>query len=160
MFASVQDPANPTTSPVTALYNSPQNAPVPSGYIGLIASNDSRIAVFNTPSPAKLAGVAIAAGIEITSTSTPALNGTYPLDPASQANINAVITYILLNGTFPNNAATLNWYDISGTSHTFPSIAEFKAFSTATANYVTTVIEYGASGGTSGSLPALPITIA
>lgn len=102
---------------------------------------------------------AIASGITITSTGTSALNGTYPLDPATQAKVNGVTTCILVNGTFPNNATTLNWYDISGVSHTFPNVTAFKNFANAFVNYITPIDEYANSGGASGSLPPNQITI-
>jgi hypothetical protein len=45
-YASVEDTTNPTTSPLTGLYQSPQSSPTPPGYIGPIAETDSRIATF------------------------------------------------------------------------------------------------------------------
>jgi hypothetical protein len=107
-----------------------------------------------------LAETTLLAGLNITSTSTPAINGLYSLTPTSQNNINATITYILLNGTFPGGGSTMAWADASGNPHVFPSIAEFKAFATAVANFVSTVSIYGDTGGAQGSIPANNITIA
>ena len=46
MLVSVQDPTNPTTSPVTGIFASEQQPPAPAGYIGEIDDNDPRIAAF------------------------------------------------------------------------------------------------------------------
>jgi len=100
---------------------------------------------------------AIAAGVEITSSGTPTLNGTYSVDADSTADINAVITYILVNGNFPGNSSTMKWADVDGDFHTFNDVATFKAFASAIANYVAQVTIYGAGGG--GSLPSNQIAI-
>lgn len=113
-----------------------------------------------TPTAAQQAAAALNAGIEITSTSTPLLNGTYSTSPESSANVNAVTTYILLTGTFINGATQMPWYDMDGNQHIFPSVDEFKAFATAFANYVAAVSIYGISGGAVGPLPSSQVTIA
>jgi hypothetical protein len=100
------------------------------------------------------AAAAIAGGMLIKSASTPALNGTYAVDANAQGNINAVVTYILLNGNFPNGAQTLNWTDMSGVVHAFPNTATFNAFATGAANFVYQVATYGYSGGTVGTIPS------
>lgn len=82
----------------------------------------------------------LAAGLQITSTSTPALNGTYAATPAAQGNINAVVTYIQIHQSFPpSGGSTMVWYDQGGTPHTFPSTAEFLAFATAEADFAASV---------------------
>ncbi len=45
-YVSVEDPTQPSTSPVTGIFYAPQNAPVPPGYIGEISDGDARIAAF------------------------------------------------------------------------------------------------------------------
>jgi hypothetical protein len=113
-----------------------------------------------TPSPAQVARAALANGLAVTSASHgSALNGTYALDQTSQNSVNATITYILLNGTFPGGGTAMPWIDKSGAAHTWPSIEEFKAFATAYTNYVTAVSLYAASNGAAGSLPSNRITI-
>lgn len=106
------------------------------------------------------ANSAIAAGLAIQSTSTPALNGTYSIDATATANMNAIETYILRNGTFPGNQTTMAYLDSSGAPHIFPSVTLFNEFATAVANYAAAVLLYGYSGGTEGSLPSQPVTIA
>lgn len=120
----------------------------------------------NTPDPyvaptltvAQQAANALSAGLIITSTSTPAISGTYPLDTLTQAKIDAIITFILANGTFPEGSATFEWPDTVGALHVFPSIAEFKLWATAIANYVNLLDLYGLGIGT--TLPAATVTIA
>lgn len=102
---------------------------------------------------------AISAGIVIASTSTSSLNGTYGLDQISQSNVNATVTYILLNGTFPGGGATMPWVDQNGGVHIWPNVTEFKAFATEFANYVAAVALYSVSNGASGSLPPNTVTI-
>ena len=110
---------------------------------------------------ATLAGIeALAAGVPIQSTSTSSLNATYSCDGGSQANINATVTYILLNGTFPGGGSTMPWADVTGAIHVFPNVAVFKGFATATANYVAAAELYADSGGVDGSLLGTPVVIA
>ena len=66
--------------------------------------------------------------------------------------IQAVSLYIAANGTFPAGLTAMPWPDSSGTLHYFPTTAEFMAFSTAIANYVT-MIDLGMT------LPTPPVTI-
>ena len=94
---------------------------------------------------------ALAAGIQITSTSTPALSGTYAIDATHQQLIAAEQFYILTKGTFTNGGTTKPWLDLSGVAHTFPSTAEFTAFAEAVAQYVDALM--------AGTTPAQPVTI-
>jgi len=111
------------------------------------------------PTAAQQAGLLLAGGIQLMSTSTPALNGTYSTSATSITNVNAVATYILINNAFPGGLGTMPWYDVNGTGHTFPSIAEFKLFATAFANFVALVQLYADSNGDIGPLPSNQITI-
>ncbi len=101
--------------------------------------SDGAIIAFVPTALQQLQSQAIAAldgGLTITSTSTPALNGTYACDDAHQARINRIQGFIAANSKFPNSLAALPWPDISGTVHEFPSTAEFTAFASAVADYV------------------------
>lgn len=124
--------------------------------------NGTAIVEASTPplTPAQQAEAAMAAGIIITSTGTPSIDGTYSIGPASQANVNATVTYILLNNAFPRGQQTLPWATVDGTVHLFPSVAVFKAFATAFADFVAAVAVYADSNGTVGSIPSNQITIA
>jgi hypothetical protein len=98
----------------------------------------------------------IAAGIGITSVGTPALDGTYAIDPTSQGDIVAVSAYIGEFGTFPNAQTTLPYPDISGTIHTFPSVLEWAGFAKAVADYVA-AIEETANILTAGGSASWPV---
>lgn len=116
--------------------------------------------VISTAQAAINAGnVLLAAGINITSTSTPELDGTYSLTVQSQLDINAVETYILRNNTFPQGQTTTYWADKAGGIHQFPSVAVFNAFATALADFIDVVEDYQNSGGEVGSLPSPNVTI-
>jgi hypothetical protein len=117
--------------------------------------------VVPTPEPvpgaaaAAAAGVAFAAGLAVTSTATPALNGTYPIDPATQAHMQAEVIAILLNGTFADGTGTVVWADTGGEPHTFGSVGEFKVFASTIAAYVAALYKYA-----SGILTTLPTATA
>lgn len=100
---------------------------------------------------AATAAAAFTAGIQIASTSTPALNGTYAIDATHQQLIAAEQLYILTKGTFTNGGATKPWLDMSGAAHTFPSTAEFTAFAEAVAQYIDALMV--------GTVPAQPVAI-
>jgi len=65
--------------------------------------------------------VRIALGIEITSDSTPAVNGTYALDSVSTGQIFQIGVITKQFGTFPSGSFTQMYPDISGTLHEFPT---------------------------------------
>jgi hypothetical protein len=77
---------------------------------------------------------AIAAGLAITSTSTPALNATYPLDPETLFEITAVEAGIAGGQGLPLGAATVTFVDISGNPVSFTP-AQFTAWAAAIRNY-------------------------
>lgn len=100
----------------------------------------------------------LGAGLTITSTGTPALNATYPVDAITQQQINAEITSILLNSAFTDGTTTLTtWLDVTGTAHSF-SITNYKNFATAFASFVTGCAK--CINGQASSLPATTATIA
>jgi hypothetical protein len=110
------------------------------------------------PTLAQQAQAALLSGLAITSTSTPTLNGTYAIDVASQQKINSVALFVAVNQNFPGGTTSYPWLDMSGTAHTFPSIAEFDAFATAVANYVAQLDMIIVTN--TGTLPASTVTIA
>lgn len=110
------------------------------------------------PTLAQQAAAAINAGLTITSTGTPALNGTYACDDAHQARINRVQGFIEANGKFPNGLTELPWPDMSGAIHLFPTTAEFTAFASAIADYVMALD--AVIMGVSTALPAISVKIA
>jgi hypothetical protein len=112
-----------------------------------------------SPTPAQQAAYAINAGIVLTSTGTPALNSTYATNAAAQQQLNAIMTYIIVNNAFPGGSTQLPWPDANMTLHTFPSVISFQAFATAIANFVSEVMIYANSNGVIGSIPINTITI-
>lgn len=78
---------------------------------------------------------ALAAGLTISWQTSQALNGTYVLDQQAQFNITAETVSILTNGTFTNGKSARNWPLINGIFVSL-SIAQFKTFATAVAQYV------------------------
>lgn len=89
------------------------------------------------PSSAQEFAAAIAAGCAIIFTETPALDGTYPIDPATQVDVQAVALYIVRNGRFPAGQSSLPVPDIEGVPHVFPSTDLYEAYATALGDYVT-----------------------
>lgn len=103
---------------------------------------------------------AFSAGVNITSTSTPAVNGTYAIDSAAQQRINGVETFILKNNAFPGSSGTqLGYPDKTGVMHVFPSLAIWNEFATAVANHVADLDLY-AAGASGATLPSPDVTIA
>lgn len=103
--------------------------------------------------------IALENGVEISSTGTPALNGTYSTSEEFREKIDETITYIGVNGSFPDGVSELPLEDMAGNIHTFPDTTTFKNFATAYANYVAAVL-YAIDAGTLGSLPSNQVTIA
>lgn len=102
-------------------------------------------------SPEELIGALMGAGVAVRSTSTPALNGTYSLDPSSQANISGVAVGIASRNRLPGGGSTFNYGDAIGTNHSFTA-EQFLNFATAVEDYVYAVLN--------GSRPATPLEIA
>ena len=110
--------------------------------------------------PHQVAANAISAGIILTSTGKPSLNGVYSIDLIAQGKLNNVITYVMLNSAFPPaSALTLTWHDMDGSPHIFTSVSDFKNFATAFADFVSHVDMYAASNGALGPIPSNAITI-
>jgi hypothetical protein len=81
------------------------------------------------------------AGLAITSTSTPALDATYPCDPATQVKLGSMYSLIQRadSAAFPGGLTSLPWPTIMPTgigTVTFSSAAEFLAMETAVGAYV------------------------
>lgn len=108
-----------------------------------------------TATPAQSAAQLMAAGLTITSTATPALNGTYDVDDAAQSNIVSEMLCIQVSGKFADGGTTLAWPDKAGTIHTFPSTADFTAFALAAAAFVA-----NCSKVASGASTLLPLNTA
>ena len=132
----------------------------PSGW----AVSNGALVAYTPPPPvltlAQQATAALGAGLTITSTNMPSLNGTYACDDAAQARINRVYALIQRVGgaAFPASMTSLPWPDKSGALHTFTSVAEFLAFETAIGDYVLALDMIQATN--SGTLPSSTANIA
>ena len=111
------------------------------------------------PTPAQQAAEAIAAGITVTSASTPAINGTYACDAAAVADIGAETLSVIVTQQFTNGATSIQWPLADGTLVTFPSPQVFQAWAVAVSRYVSACKQY-ASGAQGATLPASTVGIA
>lgn len=103
------------------------------------------------------ASAALFAGIQLTSIATPALDGSYAVDPGTVARINGIIATIAGGLGLPGGGATFLWKDTSGGDRAF-SQTNFKNFAAAVMNYSYTLNRI--IGGTVLALPDFNITIA
>ena len=78
---------------------------------------------------------AISAGITITSASTPALNGTYGVDPGTRSNAQGLVFNYVNRGGFPHGASTYQYADINGGFHAV-TLAQLQAIVNAGEDYV------------------------
>lgn len=97
-----------------------------------------------------------ATSLTISSTSAPALNGTYGLGPLESAGMQGEVNAIVLDNTFADGSAALNWPDTKGTGHSF-TVAQFKSFATAIALYRAERVQYCA--GVVTTAPSNAVTI-
>lgn len=88
------------------------------------------------PPLAVVLGQKIEAGVQITSTGTPSLNGTYAIVATSTADITSVAAYITAFGAFPAGQTTFAWLDAAGAPHVFADVTAFLSFARAVADYV------------------------
>src|ERR1700734_3317865 len=125
---------NPTIFPVAPpmVWTTDISAISPEPQVGWAAAESSGVWSFTAPPAppaltlAQQAEAMLGQGIAITSTGTPALNATYPIDPNTQFLASQIVDYITANAstTFPGEppSSTLAWTDITGAVHTFPSV--------------------------------------
>ena len=131
---------------------------------GCAVSNGALVA-YTPPVPAptlaQQAAAAIGAGLTITSTGTPALNGTYAVAsgvPFGREDIGTEAQFVSTFSEFTNGTTTLQWPLIDGkTFVTFPTTASFMAFAKAAAQFYAACKAVAATGA--GSLPAASATI-
>ncbi|AYZ68157.1 hypothetical protein EGY31_34945 [Burkholderia multivorans] len=101
---------------------------------------------------------ALAVGLTITSTSTPAINGTYAVDSLSQSDIVAIEASLNAGKGFPGgSSSTFSYPDMSGALHGF-SEANFTNFAAAVRDYVYAL--KAAVPAKASMLPSAIVTIA
>lgn len=110
-------------------------------------------------SPSAAALVLLAIGVVVTSAATPALNGVYGADAASQQDIAAEAQYIAAFGTYSGGQTQLSWLDVIGAAHLFPAdlatTKTFMAFARGVADY-RTKLSLAAASAPAGQTPSWP----
>ena len=99
-------------------------------------------------------------GLTITSTSTPAIDGTYPINSQAVQNFEAIQTGINTNHAFPLGA-TQPWMLLNGTNVSIPSTTEFIAIATAVEAFLDQafVAEQTEAAGGTPNWPSTSVTI-
>jgi hypothetical protein len=136
--------------------------PIPAGSTVAVGSkyvSGTFIALAAPPHPTlpQQAATLIAAGLTITSTSTPAIDATYPCDQTTQTQLSAEVISLMLNGTFADGSDTIEWMDVNRTGHTM-TIAQFKTVATAIGAYVSGLTK--CINGQASALPTSTVTVA
>jgi hypothetical protein len=140
--------------------------PVPSNLQGQVTqgwlySNNT----FSSPGPpvsptlAKQAMTALAAGVQIKSTGTPALNGTYACTGALYEDMVQEVAALAAGFGLVGEGETMPWMDQSGVQHTITQ-AQFVAIASAVRNYAATCKQIIAGVSGINALPAQPVIIA
>ena len=101
------------------------------------------------------------AGVQITSTSTPALNGSYPIDEGSQTDMSALAAGIAAGKGLPSGSSTFAYPNAEGAEVVFTA-DQFTAFAAAIEAYLYIFNQTLAArlGGSSTSMPSTALTIA
>ena len=150
-----------TTSVIT-WFASPQPTTSDKPGYAAITDNDPRYLAWQAQRAANQSyTAAMIAGVAISSTGTPAINGTYAIDQASQGKLTSEQVYIATKGSFTNGLASRSWPDANGTFHTFTSVTLFTNMAVAIAQYVdalATALAVVQAGGT-WTAPAQPAAI-
>ena len=119
---------------------------------------------FSPPSPppaptlAQQAAALLAGTLEVTSSSTPALDGAYAIDATTQSHISAEMLSVQVTGKFADGTTSIAWPDANGAVNTFPSTATFQSFAIAVASFV--AAGYKVIYGASATLPTPSVSIA
>ncbi len=103
----------------------------------------------------------LSGGIVLTSTGTPALNGTYSVNAAAQHNISGVMSGIANGMGLPGGGSTFSYQDSSGAFHAF-DVTHFTALAKAVRDFVygcDVALATAQAGGTP-TWPSNQVTIA
>jgi hypothetical protein len=92
----------------------------------------------NALSPTAQIAALLTAGLQITSTSTPARSGTYAVDDSAKANIDGIYSGIKDGDGLPGGGTTFNYPDIGGVMRPFDA-PSFSAFAKAVRDYLYSV---------------------
>jgi hypothetical protein len=160
-------PNNPLLPSTGIPFNARSDDTEPHGaqlFAALVAGTYGTIGAYVPPvlTPQQQYTAAISSGIVLTSTSTPALNGTYGVATTDQANISSEALFISTFQEFSTDTDTMGWADSSGAIHTFPNTTLFMAFAKASAQYVSACKQalITLTRGGTATFPSNAITIA
>lgn len=127
--------------PTSFFHNDMNWVPIPEG-LPVAQGWTYSAGVFTAPVPppgptlAQQAAIMLGNGLTITSTATPALNGTYGTDNNSTGDLSALETGLNAGQGFPpNNATTFAYPDMAGVFHVFGS-TDFTNLAAAIRNFV------------------------
>lgn len=112
-----------------------------------------------TPAQQMLANYSafITAGLTVTSTGTPSLNGVFPLDQASIDDVVAEQQYVSMTGNFTNGGTVMQaWGHADGSVVLFAAEAQFTAYAKAV---LVTVAAAKLAARTAGPMPSSSVTI-
>jgi hypothetical protein len=94
--------------------------------------------------------------VTVTSTSNPALDGSYPLDPTTQQQITSIASAINAGMGLPGGQTTFNWPDASNNSHAWDATS-FIAYAKGLLDFLYSCSQV--AQGRATTLPAQTITI-
>ena len=99
-------------------------------------------------------------GVTVTSTSTPAINGLYDIDPVSLSKISGLATGIAAGRALPGGGLTFNYPDASNTMHAFNN-ATFMDLAAAIEGFIYNFEQalYSLVNGQPATLPAPTLSI-
>lgn len=125
---------------------------------------DGTLGVYTPPPPTspppptlqQQAAALLRGPVVITSTSVPALDGSYPIDQVTQGQITGIASAINAGLGLPGEGDTFNWPDTSGTPHPWPA-TQFTAFAKAVMNFVYAAAQVAQGNG--DTLPSNTLTI-
>ena len=101
------------------------------------------------------------AGVQITSTSTPSLNGPYPIDEGSQSDMSAIAAGIAAGKGLPSGGSPFAYPNLEGAEVVFTA-EQFTAFAAAIEAYLYAFNQALAAsiGGGTTAMPSTALTIA
>jgi hypothetical protein len=148
----------------------PQHDPAPPGY-AVIEDTDAAWVAYLAAQSAKAAIAAaqtaynnlIAAGLTVTSTGTPAVDGTYACDDAQQDIVTRIQAYITKNNAFPGGLSAVQLRKADGSGYiAIGTVALFQAVGSAIADFVAKAdeAELAVLAGGSWVAPSNAVTIA
>lgn len=139
----------PSSLPANEIACTQEQAQGPSGF-----KVQSGQVVAVPPTLADQANAMLAAGIQIVSTGTATLSGTYACDPATLSRVGNLLAAIAAGLSIPGGV--IPWADINGAPHSFTP-DQFKNLATALLAFEMQLAPIAA--GAPGALPTQPVTI-